>query len=124
VLVEKGRRVLYNGRRAIEAGRKKRRNVEARSTAEENISVVARDLVGATRHSRTRTAIASWASGPTGCKAIDGNCSLWRLNSGAKGAKRRSYTLKEIKNWQRVHRGRIWLSDFESESVVGTERLI
>lgn len=69
-------------------------------------------------------AIASWASGPTGCKAIDGIWSLWRLNSGAKGAKRRSYTLIEIKNWERVHRGRIWLSVFESESVVGAERLI
>ena len=40
------------------------------------MSVVARDLVGATRHRSTRTAIASWASGPTGCKAMNGTLAL------------------------------------------------
>jgi hypothetical protein len=49
---------------------------------------------------------------------------LWRLYSGAKGAKRRSYTLKEIKI-DKGSIGNVYGSpSLESESVVGTERLI
>jgi hypothetical protein len=54
---------------------------------------------------QSRTAIASWASGPNGRQERI----LWRLYSGAKGAKRRSYTLLERKTGGVAPRGRIWL---------------